>query len=114
MVAIAVMPPESKQRLHEAHQQLFRLVENTIVDCRYLPKLPLRRTMFQEGVCLQARIQVESDRWGGSGGEAQIKHKEGFDPLMCLPCVNEIWLVRYGAGPSLRTVGLGATVARSF
>lgn len=50
----------------------------------------------------------------GSGGEAQSKHKEGFDPLMGSLCVNENWLVRYGAGPSFRTVGLGATVTRSF
>jgi hypothetical protein len=49
-----------------------------------------------------------------SGGEAQSKHKEGFDPLNGSLCVNENWLVRYGAGPSFRTVDLGATVTRSF
>jgi ferredoxin/flavodoxin---NADP+ reductase len=48
-----------------------------------------------------------------SGGEAQSKHKEGFDPPERLLCVNE-FAVRYGAGPSFRTVGLDATVARSF
>jgi hypothetical protein len=50
---------------------------------------------------------------GCSGGEAQSKHKEGFDPLSAYLCVNQLD-VRYGAGPSFRTVGLGATVARSF
>jgi hypothetical protein len=49
-----------------------------------------------------------------SGGEARSKHKEGFDPLKCSLCVNENWLIRYGAGPSFRTVGLGAAVTRSF
>jgi hypothetical protein len=39
----------------------------------------------------------------GAGGEAQSKHKEGFDPLKCSLCVKRNWL-RYGAGPSLRTV----------
>ena len=40
-----------------------------------------------------------------AGGEAQSKHKEGFDPLKCSLCVKRNWPnVRYGAGPSLRTV----------
>ncbi len=38
-----------------------------------------------------------------AGGEAQSKHKEGFDPLKCSLCVRRNWLW-YGAGPSLRTV----------
>lgn len=48
-----------------------------------------------------------------SGGEAQSKHKEGFDPLNT-HSVGTNWLVRYGAGPSFRTVGLGAEVSFSF
>ena len=47
----------------------------------------------------------------GSGGEAQSKHKEDFDPLSD-HSVNDD--VRYGAGPSFRTVGLGAEVTLSF
>jgi hypothetical protein len=48
-----------------------------------------------------------------SGGEAQSKHKEGFDPPVCSLCVKQL-AFRSGAGPSFRTVGLGAEVALSF
>jgi hypothetical protein len=47
----------------------------------------------------------------GSGGEVQSKHTEGFDPLSAHSVSDD---VRYGAGPSLRTVGLGADVTLSF
>jgi ATP-dependent DNA ligase len=35
-------------------------------------------------------------------------------PLNAHSALNEDWLVRYGAGPSFRTVGLGGKVALSF
>jgi hypothetical protein len=50
--------------------------------------------------------------WIRSGGEALSEHKEGFDPGRNV--LARLATVRFGADPSLRTVNLGAAIARSF
>jgi hypothetical protein len=54
---------------------------------------------------LNTSCQKFVDRFRVSGGEAQSKHAEGFDPLSAHPF--QATSVRYGAGPSFRTVNLG-------
>ena len=62
--------------------------------CSSLCELTLLFYYFLLLNCLPTAFQSQplAVLGSGAGGEAQSKHKEGFDPLKCSLCVKRNWL----------------------
>jgi hypothetical protein len=64
--------------------------------------------------CYSVSISTARFARVGAGGEAQSKHKEGFDPLKCSLCLKRNWPSAVWSRPVASHRGLGAEVTLSF